>query len=150
MNVNNGFKLYVVLNQNYQHMKHYVSKFALIFLIAITFSCEKGPGEGGNSSITGYVHVTDYNATFIFIQGEYDGADEDVYIIYGDDISYGERLRTGPDGRFEFKYLREGDYTVYVYSKDSTLAGKHPVSKSIKITKKKQTVDAGTFEIMEN
>jgi hypothetical protein len=113
-------------------------------------SCEKEAGEGGNSSIHGYVHVTDYNASFIFIQGEYDGADQYVYIIYGDDISYGDRIKTGPDGKFEFKYLRQGKYKVYVYSKDSTLAGVSAVSKDIEITAKKQKVDAGTFEIKEN
>jgi hypothetical protein len=73
-----------------------------------------------------------------------------VFIIYGDDVSYSDKISAGPDGRFEFKYLREGNYTVYVYSKDSTLAGKHAVSKSIEISGKKQKVDAGTFEIWEN
>jgi hypothetical protein len=131
-------------------MKSTGLKFFFFLLAAFVFSCEKEPGEGGNSSITGYVHVTDYNATFIFIQGEYDGANEDVYIIYGDDVSYSDKISAGPDGRFEFKYLRKGDYTVYVYSKDSTLAGKHAVSKNIEITGNRKKVDAGTFEIWEN
>jgi hypothetical protein len=126
----------------------FLLSFAGLFVLAV--SCEKDAGEGGNSSISGYVHVTDYNSTFIFVQGEYDGADEDVYIIYGDDIGYSDKISAGPDGRFEFKYLREGNYTVYVYSKDSTLAGKHAVSKNIEISGKKQKVDAGTFEIWEN
>ena len=125
--------------------------FSLLFLAAVfMMACEKEPGEGGDSSIHGYVHVTDYNASFIFVQGEYDGADRYVYIIYGDDISYGDRIKTGPDGKFEFKYLRKGKYKVYVYSKDSTLAGISVVSKDIEITAKKQKVDAGTFEIKEN
>ncbi len=122
--------------------------FLLPFLLLV--SCEKEAGEGGSSSISGYVHVTDYNSTFVIVQGEYDGADEDVYIIYGDDVTYGDKISAGPDGRFEFKYLRKGTYTVYVYSKDSTLAGKHAVSKVIEITGRKQKVDAGTFEIWEN
>jgi hypothetical protein len=118
-----------------------------LFLLA---GCEKDPGEGGNSSITGYVHVTDYNASFLIIQGEYPGADEDVYIIYGDDISYGDRIRTGPDGRFEFKYLREGKYTVYAYQDDTTLSGHSVVSIPVEITKKKQTVDIDTLNIKKN
>ena len=112
--------------------------------------CKKGPGEGGNSSIKGYVHVKDYNATLVILQGEYDGADEDVYIIYGDNPTYGDRIKTGADGVFEFKYLRKGSYTIYAYSDDTTLAGKVAVSKIVEITDKKQTVDAGTIEIKKN
>jgi len=132
----------------YHHMKNF---FLVVFLITIlATSCKKEPGEGGNSSITGYIHVTDYNSTFLIVQGEYDGADEEVHLIYGDDISYSERIRSGPDGRFEFKYLREGDYKVYVYSEDTTLSGRSVVMKEVEITKKKETVDAGTFEIKKN
>src|SRR4030095_3130777 len=118
-----------------------------IFLLA---GCEKDAGEGGNSSITGYVHVTDYNASFLIIQGQYPGADEDVYIIYGNDVSYGDRIRTGPDGRFEFKYLREGKYTVYASSDDTTLSGHSVVSIPVEITEKKQTVDIDTLNIKKN
>ncbi len=121
-----------------------------ILLGTIFSSCEKDAGEGGSSSVTGYVHVTDYNASFLIIQGEYPGADEDVYIIYGDEVAIGDRVKAGPDGRFEFKYLREGKYTVYVYSEDTSLAGNIAVSKVVEITDKKQTVDAGTFEIKKN
>lgn len=124
---------------------------AILTTAAIIFaSCEKDPGEGGSSSIKGYVHVTDYNSSFLIIQGEYPGADEDVYIKYGDDATYGDRIKSGPDGVFEFKYLREGDYTIYLYSDDTTLAGKSVVSKTVTIDDKKQTVDAGTFEIKKN
>jgi hypothetical protein len=116
-------------------------------LILFLSACTKEEGEGGSSSIKGYVHVTDYNINMLIIQGEYPGADEEVYIVYGDDIQYGDRIRSGPDGKFEFKYLQKGNYTIYVYSQDTTLAGKHAVSKSIEITKNHQTIDAGTIEI---
>jgi hypothetical protein len=126
-------------------MKRYLL-WMILPLISLT-ACEKEAGEGGNSSIKGYIHVTDYDAFLINIQGEYPGADEEVYIIYGNDISYGDRIRSGPDGVFEFKYLREGDYKIYVYSADTSLSGKIAVQKSVSISSKKQTVDAGTFEI---
>src|SRR5688572_1181931 len=122
----------------------------LMSLSLISTGCEKDPGEGGNSSITGYIHVYDYNATFQILQGQYPGRDEDVYIIYGDDISYGERIRSGPDGRFEFKYLREGKYTVYVYSEDTSLAGVTVVSVPTEITDKNQTVDVGLIPIKKD
>lgn len=121
--------------------------FWLVPVLFMLSSCEKDPGEGGSSSIKGYVHVTDYNANFLIIQGYYDGANEWVYLVYGDDTSYGDRINSEPDGTFEFKYLREGNYKIYVYSEDTTLAGKHAVMKEVHISKKKQSVDAGTFEI---
>ncbi len=122
--------------------------FLILVLFALmTASCEKEAGTGGNSAITGAVHVTDYNVNMLVIQGTYMGADEWVYIVYGDDVSYSDRIRTGPDGRFEFKYLRKGHYTLYVFAEDTTLAGQTAVVKRVEITRNRQTVDAGTFEI---
>ncbi len=123
--------------------------FLLSMFIIIT-SCSKEPGSGGRASIKGYVHTTKYNSSFTIQQGQYDGADEWVYIIYGDDISYGDRIRSGPDGKFEFKYLRKGNYTIYVYSDDNTLQGQHAVSKTVEIKKATESLDAGTFEIDKN
>jgi hypothetical protein len=130
--------------------KFIINSAILAVLVSLIVSCEKDPGDGGNNSITGYVHVTDYNATFLIEQGQYPGADEDVYIIYGDDISYGDRIRTGPDGRFEFKYLREGKYTVYVYSEDTTLSGNSVVKVPVEIKGKNKTVDTDTIHIKKN
>jgi hypothetical protein len=125
-----------------------------ITLAIVSLSCKKPAGEGGNSSITGMVHVTNYNANFTVVNAEYPGADIDVYIIYGDEISYGNRIKTSPDGRFEFRYLRPGKYKVYAYSKDKDAyldGNTNPPEKAIidevEITKKKQTVEAPTLEI---
>ncbi|MFM7823961.1 MAG: hypothetical protein ACKPB3_09335 [Bacteroidota bacterium] len=120
--------------------------FIWITSLALSFSmftsCEKGPGEGGTSSIVGSVEVDDFQ------NGEiYPGVDEDVYLIYGDDITYSERIKSSFDGRFQFNYLREGSYTIYVYSDTLTASGTTAVSKSIEITGRKQEVNAGTFQI---
>jgi Polysaccharide lyase family 4, domain II len=131
-------------------MKMKICLLAFVSVLVLTTSCKKEEGEGGSASITGYVHVTDYNASFVIVQGEYPGMDKDVYIKYGDDVGEGDRTRTGPDGRFEFKYLREGTYTLYVYSDDTTLSGTSVVSKIVEITDKKQKLDAGTFEIKKD
>lgn len=125
--------------------------FILLFSLAILSSCKKGPGEGGTSSIKGYIHMTEYHFNFLTITGEYDGADEDVYIIYGDDVSYGDHIKSGPDGKFEFKYLREGSYKVYVYTDDSaSVSGKASISKTVEISDDDQTVDSGTFEVKKD
>lgn len=117
-------------------------------------SCKKGPGEGGTSSIRGYIEVLKLDQFLIDTLAIYGGYDEDVYIIYGDDISYGDRIRSGPDGRFEFKYLREGNYKIYVYSEDTlafgvldTIPDKYVVMKDAVITNKKQEVDINTLRI---
>ena len=123
---------------------------AITVVILLISSCKKEAGEGGNSSIRGKVWVINYNSTFTSINSEYVGADEYVYIIYGSDVSYGDRTKTNPEGEFEFKYLREGNYTVYVYSKDKTgvsPSGTTAVKVSTNISKKKQVVDLGTITI---
>ncbi|MCW3104642.1 MAG: hypothetical protein JWO09_3082 [Bacteroidetes bacterium] len=134
-------------------MKKILSILA-IALAVVTSSCKKPAGEGGNSSIVGMVHVTNYNSNFTVVNAEYPGADVDVYIIYGDEVGIGNRIRTTPEGKFEFPYLRPGKYRVYVYSKDKDAyldGNPNPpdkaVSVDVEINKKKQKVDVGTLEI---
>jgi hypothetical protein len=116
----------------------------IFFLLAITLaSCEKGPGTGGTSTIRGKVMVREYNGDFTILRDEYPGAKEDVYLIYGDDFVYGDKFETNFDGSYEFDYLREGSYTVYAYSKDSTnliTAEVIAVIKQVEITAKEQIV----------
>lgn len=117
----------------------------LIVLFSILFiSCKKEAGEGGKSTITGTVWTKNYNETFTVLESEYWAADEWVYIVYGDNLGYGDRQNTTYNGTFEFKYLRPGKYTIYVYSKDSTLqspSGKTAIVKTVEITKRKQTIN---------
>ncbi|MES2678806.1 MAG: hypothetical protein V4635_02930 [Bacteroidota bacterium] len=124
-------------------MKTNITILLLIGAALFFGACKKRAGEGGTSSIKGRVWAEDWNAAFTVKNGEYAGADEDVYIIYGDDVSYGDKTKANYNGEFEFKYLREGKYRVYVYSKDKTLtsqSGDTSVISDIEITKKKQTV----------
>jgi hypothetical protein len=127
---------------------------ASLFLSLV--GCKKGPGEGGTSSIKGYIEVTKLNAFLTDTLAVYGGYDEDVYIIYGDDITFSDRTRSSYDGRFEFKYLREGNYKIFVYSQDTvppgvdTVPGKFAVVKNIEITDGDQEVDAGTFKIIKH
>jgi len=127
--------------------------FCLCLGLIVASSCAKEPGEGGSSKITGKVYVREYDPYFTFLITEYYAPDEDIYIIYGDGVTYNERIRTGPDGDFEFPYLRPGKYRLYVYSADSTMAsqsGDIAVYRDAEITKNKQTVDVGTIVILKN
>ncbi len=131
-----------------------LTRLAFLFLLIILLftSCSKEAGEGGNSSITGSIIVHDYNSDYTVLRGIYGGADEDVYIIYGNDLSYSERIRTNYNGVYEFRYLRPGDYTVYAYSEDSTLtmpSGKYSVIRQLKITGNHQTVKADDMIIFK-
>lgn len=129
-------------------MKKIVSSFVIALIITVS-SCKKTAGEGGNSTITGYVLVEEWNSTFTIHDSANDhpGADEDVYIVYGNDITYGNKVKTSPAGIFEFKYLRPGSYTVYVYSKDPNPSGKVAIERKVEITGKKQTVNTGTITV---
>lgn len=120
----------------------------LILLSLISFmivSCSKEEGEGGRSSITGKVHMTDNSG---LNQGEYDVPDYDVFIIYGDeDDIYDNDTKTNFDGTFEFKNLRKGNYRIFAYTTDASEAsGVKPVFKSAELGKN-ETVDVGTIEV---
>jgi hypothetical protein len=94
--------------------------FIFSFIVTALISCKKGEGPGGTGIIKGKVHVEDYSGS-IFTGNEYDGADIDVFIIYGEDNTtnmYDEKITTSYDGSFEFRYLRPGFYRVFVYSKE--------------------------------
>lgn len=130
-----------------------MKKAISIILVVLTFtisSCKKTAGEGGNSTITGNVWAQKWNGSFTILTSEGPGANIDVYIIYGNETSYGDKVSTNPDGTFEFKYLRPGTYKIYVYSKTTTTAnpnGKVAVYVNAEITKKKQIVDVGKITV---
>lgn len=90
----------------------------LLSLIALfSFSCVNDEGEGGISVIEGKVFkVMHYNNIFTFETDTFPAVKEDVYIVYGDEPIYGDKMETGYDGFFRFKYLIKGTYRVYAYS----------------------------------
>lgn len=122
--------------------------YLLPAIVLLASSCTKFPGEGGNSTIRGSVKkqvrlVLTNPAT---IQYTVPAADVDVYITYGDNVSPDDRVWTNFNGEFEFLNLREGSYTIYVYSRDTTGAvdidpDLVPVVRNVEITEKKQTVE---------
>jgi hypothetical protein len=140
-------------------MRPATALIGLMILFAAITSCKKQAGPGGTSSIRGEILVRQYDLSFSSFDEEYPGADEEVYIIYGDDISYSERIRASYDGAFQFPYLRPGSYEVYVYSEDSAAivgppanpnAPRKAVLVDVEITKQHQDVDVGTIVILKN
>lgn len=126
------------------------SVFTLLFIFAI--SCEKPPGEGGASSITGKVIVREYNSDYTTIEKEYYAQEERVYIIYGDAPTHSDDERTNFDGTYRFQYLRKGTYQIYAYSKDTTgtsLSGSVPVIVTVKIDSNNEHVYADDIIIID-
>lgn len=124
----------------------------LLLLCLPVLGCKKA-GEGGDASIKGYVHVKRFNSTFTQYVNEYPGKTVDVYIQYGDrKIGYDDRQEADYNGNFEFRYLYEGDYTIYAYSKDSTLtdpSGTVAVVKHVNISERKQQAIIDTLLVYQ-
>lgn len=124
--------------------------------MALVFSsCAKEPGEGGNSSIRGKVYGIYYNKSLTAQTGKGYVQDQDVYIIYGDEVSFGDRVRTSYDGAYEFKYLRKGKYKIYTYSRDTTMntaaypSGDREVIAEVEITRNKQVAEVPDLVIIK-
>jgi len=98
-------------------------EYLMIFLMfgatGLFFSgCEKEEGEGGRSSISGILIEQEMtNALNNEVVREYPLVDERVYIIYGDSTEvYDDDMRTDFEGRFKFRFLRKGTYTIFAYT----------------------------------
>lgn len=132
--------------------------FVLITLILS--SCKKYEGEGGRGTINGKIsimeilHINSSPSDTIY----YDGADEDVFIIYGDGkTTPDDKIACGYDGSFTFKYLQPGTYTIYAYSEifnkgtsisnnDDDYYEKVVVKQTVELGKK-QELDLGTITL---
>ena len=133
------------------------SKFLVVAAMAVMIvitSCEKSEGPGGTSTIRGKIIVREYNKDFTILRDTYPGAGEDAFIIYGDDEVYGDKFEASYDGMYEFNYLRNGTYTIFAYSKDSTLnyditSQEIPVFKTVEITEKNQVVEVPDIIILK-
>ncbi|MCA0428992.1 MAG: hypothetical protein LCH32_00655 [Bacteroidetes bacterium] len=129
-------------------------KFKLLTLCIITLllGCSKQAGEGGKSTVKGKILVEDWNNAFTIKNGEYPGLDVDVFIIYGDNVSYNDKTRANYNGEFEFKYLRKGKYTIYVITKDKTLqsaSGEKSIIINFELTGKKETKTLDQITVYE-
>lgn len=125
--------------------------FFLLSVILIFSGCSKTEGEGGLATIYGKVNVLDYNSDFTILKDDYYAADEDVFIVYGDDSIYSDKFKTDYTGTFRFQNLRKGKYTVYTLSKDSTglaESGYIPVKEEITITERKEIYETEDLVII--
>ena len=124
-----------------------ISLFAMI--LVTTQSCSKEAGIGGSSTITGTLIGFEVNPA----TGDttsYELADEDVFIIYGDDNTeaYHDSYKSSWNGQYRFEYLKKGTYTIFGYEECITCAtGKQAVFTSIEITKNGSELDLGDLKL---
>ncbi|MFK7757029.1 MAG: hypothetical protein AB8B53_08880 [Flavobacteriales bacterium] len=133
-------------------MKRVLWIMTVLFLVG----CAKEEGEGGNSSISGKVNLEQYNSTFTILNYTTAAADYDVFIVYGDDVGFSDNTETDYKGEFTFPFLREGDYTIYVYSKvnsSEAINGQAPSEEAIIQTisiSKKEDATLPDFTVLNN
>ena len=83
--------------------------FLIVLIGALVSSCTKKEGEGGSATIKGFVYEYKINAFSLDTTARYAAADQDVYIIYGnEDTFYDDNIKTSYDGSFVFPYLQKG------------------------------------------
>ncbi len=124
----------------------------LLGWVATIIACKKDPGVGGNARISGTIQTNKYTPTFNLLISSYPGANEDVFIQYGDDQGISDKVSADYNGVFAFNYLYAGAYKIWVYSKDSaatTNSGTLLILKQVTIGKK-ENLDLGTIAIADN
>lgn len=130
-------------------MKLAISAFAA--LVCGLSGCMPDPGLGGMATVTGVVMVEDWNSTFTNINSVYPGMREDVFLVFGDEPTFGEDVETHFDGTFRFQYLYPGKYTIYAYSDRLATPGntstREPVKLTFEITDKRQMLTLDTLVI---
>ncbi|MEO9533585.1 MAG: hypothetical protein ABJG68_01195 [Crocinitomicaceae bacterium] len=115
---------------------------ATLTFSVLLFSCNKEPGQGGTSSVSGKVYRIETNSLGDTL-AQYYAPDYDVYFIYGtEDLTYDDKFSTSYDGSYTFTNLTPGSYTVFAYSRcDLCASGDTAVSMTFDITEKKSAIE---------
>lgn len=89
----------------------------LLLFPLMVFSCINQEGEGGTSTVQGYVYkVIHHDDVFNFDTDTFPAGKTDVYILYGNEAVYGDKMEAAHDGFFQFRYLTKGSYRIYAFS----------------------------------
>lgn len=97
--------------------KTYLASIFLILVSIAFISCNKEEGPGGTATIEGFLKLVlhpddNYNLDVDTVAA----TKTDVFIVYGSDIYFGDDIETDDKGFYRFKYLEEGNYTVFSYT----------------------------------
>jgi hypothetical protein len=107
-------------------------------------------GEGGSSTITGTIKAIVLNSAGVEIN-TFAASNHDVYIVYGSgETVHDDKTETSYDGKFEFRFLEKGNYTIYTYQDCNTCAsGEEVVLQEVTISNSKETVNVGTIDVID-
>ncbi len=135
-------------------MKKYILSIAIGS--ALLFSqCQKEAGDGGLATIKGVITKEYRNVLNNPLNAvQLPAKDQEVYIVYGDNISPDDKVVTNYKGEFSFTGLRKGDYTIYTYSQDTSAtqtAAFSPMSIviSAKVTERDQVKELDPMVVYE-
>ena len=117
----------------------------ILGLLLLAPACTKEPGEGGKAVIKGTVLRQNVNAVGNPQGNPYPYQETRVYIIYGDNEFQDDDVRTGPDGNYEFRWLRKGKYTVYTFGECNCPGNSVEISAVVNIDGKKDVVTVPTM-----
>lgn len=136
--------------------------YKIIFIITafsiLLISCKKEAGQGGRATIKGKVYAEYWDKSFSAKRDSSYAPNIDVYIIYGNESTFGDDQKTSFDGSYEFKYLQKGKYKIYAYTRDSsgvatgqlnTFAPNIAVVKEVEIKERKETVEVDDIKILK-
>ncbi|MCG8575167.1 MAG: hypothetical protein MI810_09810 [Flavobacteriales bacterium] len=112
-----------------------------------------------SNKIAGYVIDSDKGTSKFDINVKEDGrtasvaevenaVDEKVYIVYGEQEVYGDVIRTGGDGKYQFAGLKKGNYTIYCVSIDPETGFNTQEQIAITISSGKEEVAAPDINIL--
>ncbi len=119
-----------------------------VFAGVVMSSCEKNEGMGGTGSISGTIVEQFYNKDFSEAFHSSPAVDEDVFILFGDDSTPGDRVITGVTGEFRFDYLYPGSYVIYYQTDDSVnVSGDEWLTYEVEL-ENGQELDLGELEKM--
>ena len=137
-----------------------MKNFLIICIVACGFiACEKDAGEGGTSVIEGQVskiHTFQNSSTGAMDTLYYQlDSGKDVFIIYSDNETevYDDKFETDYNGKYNFEYLRKGDYTLYTYADSidvNNVNYDYPIFKHIKINSNNSDNSVENFVIEKN
>lgn len=131
-----------------------ITKISVFVLaLGLLVSCRPDEGKGGLASIEGTVMVQNLNTIQEKSGTPYPATDGDVYISYGKSGLADDKARTSFDGTYKFSNLTKGDYTVFVYSDDTTSNAKYPkltFSQNISLSGKKDEAKAEQFTVYKH
>ncbi|MBL7765712.1 MAG: hypothetical protein JNJ58_06455 [Chitinophagaceae bacterium] len=123
-------------------------KYFYLLLITIVFiSCKKEAGFGGQGSIKGKVYAYDYSPSGTLNSQAYVGG-VNVYIAVTGSGNILKQVDSDYQGNYTFEELREGKYTLWVYSDcDSCTDNKTPVVQTIDLSGNKDEKVLPDFKI---